>query len=215
MSSQPTKYPRTYHLPWSLGITSDDKVMRNLDRLRGQAVVVTEKMDGENTTLYRDIFHARSLDSRHHPSRDWVKGLWGRIRHDIPEGWRVCVENLYAQHSIAYTSLESYTYGISVWDSNNYCLSWEATRFRFGYFGIPVAPVLYEGVFDETIVKRLYDEKRDGKTKEGYVVRLKDSFHYSEFSECAGKFVRSSHVQTDKHWSTGPVVPNKLAQGKG
>lgn len=42
-------------------------------------VVITEKMDGENTTLYRDGLHARSLDSRHHPSRNWVKpnGLRG------------------------------------------------------------------------------------------------------------------------------------------
>jgi hypothetical protein len=59
------KYPKSPHLPW------------------------TEKMDGENTTIATDYIHARSLDSRHHPSRSWVKNLHGIIAHDIPLGWRV------------------------------------------------------------------------------------------------------------------------------
>ena len=73
----------------------------------GQEVVVTEKLDGENTTLYRRGLHARSLDPRPHPSRDWVKRLQGQIGHLIPEGWRVCGENLYARHSLGYDDLES------------------------------------------------------------------------------------------------------------
>lgn len=70
-----TKYPRTAHLPWSPGATSDDIYQGNLSPFAGKQVVVTEKMDGENTTLYRDFVHARSIDSRFHPSRTWVKAL--------------------------------------------------------------------------------------------------------------------------------------------
>ena len=66
------KYPTTPHLPFSLGIQSDDRRVQTLDGLVGREVVVTEKMDGENTTMYVDHIHARSLDSRHHPSRDWA-----------------------------------------------------------------------------------------------------------------------------------------------
>ena len=47
---------------------------------------VKEKMDGENTSLYQDGFHARSIDGRHHSSRDWVKGFWAQIAQDIPFG---------------------------------------------------------------------------------------------------------------------------------
>jgi RNA ligase len=94
------KYPRTYHLPWSEGIQDDDRTLESLDAFAGRRVVVTEKMDGENTSLYRDHLHARSLDGRHHPSRNWVKQFWSRLRADIPEGWRICGENLYARHSI-------------------------------------------------------------------------------------------------------------------
>lgn len=91
-------YPRTPHLPWSPGASSDDVRVGDLSGLAGREVVVTEKLDGENTTLYADGLHARSLDSAHHPSRAWVKALQGRIGPAIPQGWRVCGENLYARH---------------------------------------------------------------------------------------------------------------------
>lgn len=103
-----TKYPRTPHLPWSQGITPDDVKNTSVDCFMGKEVVVTEKMDGENTSLYRDGLHARSIDSNNHPSRNWVKSFWATKMHDLPEGFRICGKNLYAQHSIPYTSLRSY-----------------------------------------------------------------------------------------------------------
>ncbi len=42
------KYQRTYHCPWSQGITDDDRVQKDMKRFEGQRVIVTEKMDGEN-----------------------------------------------------------------------------------------------------------------------------------------------------------------------
>lgn len=66
------KYSRTHHLPWSPGLTDDDRVMPSLDAFIGQRVIVTEKMDGENTSMYRDNIHARSLDGRNHSSRNSV-----------------------------------------------------------------------------------------------------------------------------------------------
>jgi len=46
------KYPRTPHLPWSPGASSDDVRHLNIDHFKNKQVVVTEKMDGENTSLY-------------------------------------------------------------------------------------------------------------------------------------------------------------------
>jgi hypothetical protein len=97
------KYPRTYHLPWSDGATDDDRVLTDEDletNFAGRTVVVTEKMDGENTTMYNDCIHARSPDSGPHPSRDWVKNLHAQIQWQIPEGWRISGENLYATHTL-------------------------------------------------------------------------------------------------------------------
>jgi hypothetical protein len=42
-----TKYPRTYHLPFSPGLQNDDRVIETLGGLIGQEVIVTEKMYGE------------------------------------------------------------------------------------------------------------------------------------------------------------------------
>lgn len=71
--TQRYKYPRTMHLPWSPGWTKDDRVLQTTEHFVGQEVVVTEKMDGENTTLARDYTHARSVSSSNHVSRHWLK----------------------------------------------------------------------------------------------------------------------------------------------
>lgn len=205
----PVKYPRTPHLPWSEALTPDDKVCQTLDHFEGRQVVVTEKMDGENTTLYRNHIHARSLDSRGGEDRAWVKQFWSQIRNDIPEGWRICGENLWAKHSVSYTELQSYFYGFSIWDSSNIALSWNDSVEYFEILGVTPVPVLYSGIWNEVTIRNLV-KNMDLEKTEGYVVRLADSFHYDNFSASVAKFVRKGHVQTDKHWRSQAFVPNQL-----
>ena len=71
MATELVKYPRTPHLPWSEGAAEDDIVSSDADMFTGMEVVVTEKLDGENTTMTSEKVHARSLDSRDHPSRHY------------------------------------------------------------------------------------------------------------------------------------------------
>lgn len=204
-----TAYPRTGHVPWSPGVGSDDVRVGGLDGLRGREVVVTEKMDGENTTLYRDGLHARSLDSGHHPSRAWVKALQGRIGGLIPDGVRVCGENMYARHSIAYEDLEGWFYGFSVWDGE-WCLGWDETVSFLRRLGIPVPNVLWRGVFDERALRGL---KLNSARQEGFVVRTVEGFVREEFGRRLAKWVRPHHVQTDTHWMHAAVVENGLGAG--
>ncbi|MEU6865754.1 RNA ligase family protein [Streptomyces sp. NPDC046876] len=201
-----THYPRTPHLPWSPGAAADDVRAGSLAGFAGREVVVTEKLDGENTTLYADGLHARSLDSGHHPSRAWVKGLQSRIGAGIPAGRRICGENLYARHSLPYEDLDSWFYGFSVWDGDR-CLDWDGTvRYLHG-LGIPVPRVLWRGVFDERALRRL---RLDTARQEGYVVRTADGFARADFGRCVAKWVRGGHVQTGTHWMYAAVVPNGL-----
>ncbi len=103
------KYPRTPHLPWSPGRSKDDIALNSIEHLEClDDVVVTEKLDGENTTLYHDYLHARSIDSKSHPSRDWIKRFHAKIQYDIPEDFRICGENMYARHSIFYDALTTF-----------------------------------------------------------------------------------------------------------
>lgn len=196
------KYPRTYHLPWSEGVTDDDRVIKDLSSFVGQRVIVTRKMDGENFTGYRAYTHARSVDGRHHYTRDWAKNHWMARSYELPEGWRVCAENLYAVHSIKYNDLPSYLLGFSIWDEQNTCLSWDETVEWFTLLDMPVVPVLYDGVFDEAAIRALW-KKDDAATHEGYVVRRADAFAFGDFRKNVAKFVRANHVATTKHWMYG------------
>ncbi|TNE48391.1 MAG: 2'-5' RNA ligase [Deltaproteobacteria bacterium] len=207
MTAQRRKYPRTPHLPWSEGATSDDITLDLASCFEGREVVVTEKMDGENTTMYTDYIHARSLDSKHHPSRNWVKQLHGRIGYNIPEGWRICGENMYAQHSIIYDDLESYFYLFSVWNEENECLDWNETIEWAELLQLPVPPVLYQGPWDEALIENL---SFNPEICEGYVVRTVAGFAYTDFQKHLAKVVRANHVQTDEHWMHRPVIPNQL-----
>ena len=201
------KYPRTPHLPWSPGSTEDDIRNTTLSSFRDHEIVVTEKMDGENTTLYCDYSHARSLDSRHHSSRDWLKTWHNNFAHSIPVGWRICGENLYARHSIAYEKLISYFYGFSIWNEDNFCLSWSETLEWFEILGVQPVKELYRGPWDEEMLRDLII---DTDRSEGYVIRVSGEFSYSQFDQYIAKWVRTGHVQTEKHWMHSEVVPNQL-----
>lgn len=201
------KYPRTYHLPFSPGVTKDDRVLADTSCFDGEDVVITEKRDGENTTMYCDHIHARSLDSQNHYSRNWVKNFHSSIAHDIPSGWRVCGENLYAKHSIGYDELDTYFEGFSVWNEKNQCLSWADTLDWFHLLGIKPVPAIYNGLWDERLCR---DIKQDPATVEGYVVRLSRSFDLHQFNRSVAKFVRHNHVQTHGHWMREAVVKNEL-----
>jgi hypothetical protein len=203
------KYPRTPHLPWSPGATADDVLLNDCSALEGEEVVVTEKMDGENTTIYADHVHARSLDSAHHPSRTAVKQLQATLSSSIPAGWRLCGENLQARHSIAYDSLPAWFLLFSIWDEQDQCLPWDQTLEWAELLELQTVPVLWRGAWEERALRRLC-EGLDTRRQEGLVVRRAGPYSYAEFGQCVAKWVRADHVTTDQHWMHGPMVPNGL-----
>lgn len=207
------KYSRTHHLPWSPGRTKDDRVIKDLSAFQGQDVIVTVKMDGENTSLYSDYIHARSIDFTSREDRTWIKMLHDKIKHEIPKGWRFCGENMFATHTIHYRDLESYFYLFSIWDEKNDCLPWEDTVQIAGMIGIKTVPILYEGTWNEDVVKKIYTQQFQWNECEGYVIRIKDRFNYIDFKSKVAKYVRAGHVGTHRHWTKEKIVPNELAQG--
>lgn len=204
------KYPRTYHLPWSGYIGKDDKLQNNLDFFNDD-IVVSLKMDGENTTLYRDYMHARSVDGRSHWTQSWVRQFHSSISHEIPEGFRFCGENLFAQHSIPYENLGSYFYLFSIWNNLNECLSWEETELYSSVLDLKMVPVIFKGRWKDKPEKihdlwKDYDESKN----EGYVIRSAKSFHYSQFRYNTAKYVRKNHVTSATHWKYDRVEQNQL-----
>lgn len=204
------KQQKTLHFPWSPGLQNDDRLMPLSDVLEnftGKEIVLTEKLDGENTSMYRHKSHARSLDSGHHPSRSWAKALHGQIKEEIPEGWRIVGENCYAHHSIFYENLETYFYVFAIFDENNVCLSIDETLIWCRLLELTHVPILYRGMWDLELVKGW---QIDLDTQEGYVVRNAASYRYDDFQKNVAKYVRKGHIQTDQHWMSKPVVKNLL-----
>lgn len=206
------KYPRTPHLPWSPGATSDDKIRSDLSPFEKKTVVVSLKMDGECTTMYPDYVHARSINSADHPSRHFVKGLHSQVKWVIPEGLRICGENMFAKHSIHYTDLEAYFLVYSIWNKTH-CLGWYATEYWAKRVELTLVPVIWVGEWSykhdmQKMLTELFEPYAD--THEGYVVRTYDGFKAEDFGLYVAKYVRKGHVQTDEHWLNQPIVKNLL-----
>lgn len=201
------KYPRTYHFPFSKGVQDDDKIIKDLSAFVGQEVQLSIKMDGENTTLYSDGYnHARSIDSKTNWTRDIVKNIHSKIRYMIPEGMRLCCENVFAKHSIYYPDgfLDGYLYLLSVWNEENVSLSLDETKELAKILRLPMPKEIYRGVFDIKLFEKMASEM-DLEQNEGFVMRLVRPIKYKEFSQCVAKFVREGHVQTDQHWLKNAV----------
>ena len=201
------KYPRTPHLPWSPGATSDDVHLSSAQQFEGREVVITEKMDGENTSIYADGTHARSLDSRGHSSRAYVKQLAASLAGDIPENFRLNGENIYAVHSIRYLALPDWFLLFGIYRDDGVYIAWDEVVEWTGLLNLKLVPVLYRGIWNEEAVKACYTGiSQCGGEQEGYVVRLAEAF--TDFSKSVSKFVRRGHVQTDEHWMSKAVQVN-------
>jgi hypothetical protein len=196
------KYPRTAHLPESKGMTSDDKMgsaqaLAYLDS--GIELSVSIKMDGGNISMMRDNFYGRSLDSGTHAWDQQAKALWAKIRLDIPEGWRLSGESMYARRSIAYENLPGIYLLFGIWDETNTLLSWDDTIIWAEMLGLPMVETIYRGTSFKD-AREAWAKNYSPETSEGFVVRDAGRIAYKDFPNKALKFVRASHVTTRADW---------------
>lgn len=193
------RYPRTLHLPDSPGLGDDDKVLYDLSAFEGGVpLVCTEKMDGENCNWSRDGFWARSPDSEHHHTRNYVKSMWAQRQWDIPAGWRISGENLYARHSVGYEDLPSYFMVFGIWDERGALLGWEETEEYAAMLDLPTVPVLYRGT-DLGEARKAWAQQRNEDTSEGFVLRTAGAIEAGQFRSRVAKWVRAKHVRTADH----------------
>lgn len=209
------KYPRTFHLPYSETITDDDKRLKADDHFYEMTeVVVSEKMDGQNQTIYSDgYYHARSIDGHGKKWDNWLKQYIQSWHYNIPNGWRVCGECLFAKHSIDYHfPNDGHLFQVfSIYDDRNVCLSYEQTWMWCDLLGLKEVPIIYVGKYDKNKILKRFNEYKSLQEREveGFVIRNIDEFKYEDFSKNVGKYVRANHVQIDEHW-TKNWKPNKV-----
>ena len=191
-----THYPRTPHLPWSPGVTPDDVRAGGSVRAAPGARSWSPRSSTGRTppctrTACTRVRSTRRTIPRGRGSRVSRAGSVARI----PAGWRVCGENLYARHSLAYEDLDSWFYGFSVWDGEH-CLDWDRTvTLPAGLGDARSRAVLWRGVFDERALRRL---RLDTARQEGYVVRTVDGLRAGGLRAVRGQ-VGARRPRADGH----------------
>lgn len=214
------KYNRTFHLPWSLGCTSDDKMATSVESLLNIPIVITEKMDGSNTSLEHEGCFARThAGAPNHPSFDALKALHAICKWNIPIGLQLFGEWCYAVHSIAYDELPSYFLLFNVRDltqTEPVWVSWEEVELWAEEINVKTVPVLFKGIvssdqeLQQIIESLMIKSSQCGGIREGVVVRTQDSFTDQTFHLNVMKYVRANHVQTSEHWKNQEIIKNKL-----
>jgi hypothetical protein len=231
------KYPRTFHLPYSPKRGSDDKVLIDDSNFEGKNVVVMEKMDGENTTIYTNHLHARSLDSAKDESHRWLERFRNYITPQImtelnkitpSKNWRICGENLFYKHTVFYQDLESIFLGYSIWLENqttdkttNHSLSWTQTKLIFDKIGISYPNLIYQGIYDKKKILEEFEKYKQNfenqskeiatRQVEGFVIRLENDFSYQDFSKSVAKYVCDDfEITSSKHWRYEAKTLNQL-----
>jgi hypothetical protein len=214
------KYNRTFHLPWSKGATSDDKIAHDISALLNVPIVITEKLDGSNVSLEAEGCYARTHASAPtHASFNGLKALHASIKHLIPPEVQIFGEWLWARHSIDYDKLPGYflAFNVRLLDTNMW-EPWEMVKEWAKEIGVHTVPLLFQGIIkSETELRDITESlvsqpSAYGPTREGVVIRVAGGFEDKYFSKYVAKWVRANHVQTSEHWKNQQIVKNKLAQ---
>lgn len=217
------KYNRTFHFPWSEGATNDDKIAPSIDSLLNVDIIITEKMDGSNTSLETNGCFARThAGPPSHPSFDSLKALHASIKYKIPNNMQFFGEWCFALHSIAYNELPGYFLMFNVRDltsSEIVWYSWEDVELWAAELEVPTVPVLFKGSvktkqeLQDLVESFMIQPSKCGGIREGVVVRVARQFYDSEFSQCVMKCVRANHVNPDNdHWKHKEIVKNGLCK---
>ncbi len=198
------KFPRTYHLPWSPGATSDDKKHRDISFLLDTPLVITEKLDGENQCWSRDNFHLRSESSNGGQLRSRAKAKWAEVRAHLSKRFLFYIEDISNVHSIEYEDYSNLFFLIGLYDLLDQ--QWLEVNPARGQqcLGLPDPPRLYEGVVKteaelEALTNFLAKEPSSlGGDLEGLVITPAGDF--KDWSSSTAKWVRANHIKTNNHW---------------
>lgn len=214
------KYPRSFHLPWSPGGTSDDKRLPDASMFVGVPLVVTEKCDGSNLTYTRtNVFSRSHAGPPAHASFDLAKATHARIAHLLSPGLSLFCEFCYAVHSIEYGALPGYSLVFGARDDETgLWWEWDMVAAQARDVDLPTVPVLFRGAVDseaelEALTTSLAAQPSAfGGEREGVVVRRAGEFSDGAFGRSLGKWVRKDHVQTDDHWQHQAIRPQRLVR---
>jgi len=168
-----------------------------------EALVLTEKLDGQNNCFNKYGVFARSHTSpTQHPWDKPMQERWELIKNDLGD-LEVFGENMYGTHSIAYKNLESYFYVFAVREGENW-LSWDEVKFYAAMLDFPHVP---EIPISKTL-KDIYNEVEDENTILANWLSVNLGMKWEDSMETSG-LLGGYDPLTGKDCSEGFVIRNK------
>lgn len=145
------KYPRTYHIEGSKGVSDPDAIP--FSYLRGKNLVVEEKMDGSMVSIHFDESATLKIQHRNHEVQGpefallkrWLSEIQNELFDRLEDRFVLYGEWLFACHTIFYNYLPSYFLEYDVYDKQEKIYLSTAKR-KSLIFGLPFESVL---VLDE------------------------------------------------------------------
>ena len=217
------KFPSTPHLA-NLGTLPirGDKVFTEWERAEFLAheVIVEEKIDGANLGISFDDEGAIQLQNRgsyiYSPFHgqwkkipDWLKTHTDRLFDALGKDYMLFGEWCFARHSIEYSRLPEWFIGFDVYDLVH--KRFLASSFRNNVLelaGIPVIAEVGRGHFTlDELVRLMKLSAYTDSLCEGLYLR----YETGKWLQNRAKLVRAEFVQSiDSHWSSKPLLPNKV-----
>jgi len=213
------KYPSTPHLIYSPCIQEDDKVLviDNIVEKDNIKIVITEKLDGQNCCIYNGKVYSRTHSKEtKNPQFAVIKEMYhNRIIpmmeiHKVPVWYMIFGENMTATHGITYNKLESHFYVFSIFNPRkNIWLDWTEVKNISQKIDLPTVPELFVGVLSKLEIKNFITDVSNRPSKlstnevmpEGFVVRLYDRIHASQFKISTAKYVIKYYGLIDDEWT--------------
>lgn len=214
MTNAPPPYPRTPHLwPPDSGQARFVLAPAEAERWLREPVVVEEKLDGANVSLWWD--EGVQVASRGGPGSIDRAGQLGRLRawaaarteplqELLADGWCAYGEWLWLRHTVTYEFLPDWLVVLDLWHADVGFAPRSDRDRRCRQLQLAVPPVLFEGTLvTSEAVKGLLGPSRFGSgLAEGIVLRDADG------QRC--KLVaRGFQRRSDEDWS-GPPVHNAI-----
>ena len=205
----PPSYPRTAHLP-PVGVpVRDDLVLSDAEaaRLLADEVIVEEKLDGANVTVWLDAVGVPQAATRGGPGaldranqlgplRGWIAAHGDELRALLAPGDVLYGEWLWWRHAVTYDALPDWHVGIDLADSAGRLAEVDERNRRLAGVSVPAPPTLGRGRFrGRSELEKCLGRSRFGPgPAEGLVVR-------SLAGRRVAKVVREEFVaRSDEDW---------------
>ena len=184
----PPPYPRTPYLWTPPSGAPDDKVLspEEAARFLREPVVVEEKLDGANVSLWLDDDGLPQVASRGGPDamdragqlgrlRAWAYEHLGALQTLLADGWAAYGEWLWLRHGVAYDALPDLLVVLDLWHPEHGFAEVDERDRRAQEVGLTPPPRLHDGVLGSAeLLQRLLGRPScfaSGTVAEGVVLR--------------------------------------------